>query len=245
MSTSERYSRQIMLPEVGEEGQQKLLEAHVGIIGLGGLGAPVAMYLAAAGVGKLTLVDFDVVDLSNLQRQIIHFNADIGKLKVTSAAEKIQQINPEIEVVCRGEALEREEMTALVKDADVMLDCTDNFASRFELNAITVAARKPLVSAGVIRLEGQVCVFDHRHGETPCYQCLYQPIAEGEGETCSRIGVLSSAPGVIGSLQATETLKLLLGLPTLNGELMLLDLKTMEWQKIRIPKNPNCTVCSG
>lgn len=244
MSKQERYSRQIMLPEVGEDGQQAIIDAHVVVIGLGGLGSPVALYLAAAGVGKLTLVDFDIVDLSNLQRQIAHFTADIGSLKVESAANKLRQINPEIEINTLGHALDEEELDALVATADVVMDCTDNFASRFEMNIAAVKHRTPLVSAGVIKLEGQVCVFDHRQDDSPCYQCLYPPVQEGEGETCQRMGVLAAAPGVIGSLQAMEALKLLVGQPTLVGQLMLLDLKTMNWQKIGIPKNPECSVCA-
>lgn len=241
----ERYSRQILLRDVGEAGQEKLLAARVLVIGMGGLGAPVASYLAAAGIGELVLSDFDMVDLSNLQRQIIHGTADIGKFKVESARESIQQLNPDIEVITLPRALEGDELVAEVTQADVVVDCSDNFSTRFELNRVCHDTRTPLVSGGVIQMEGQVSVFDARDPGSPCYQCLYKPVAEGEGETCSRIGVLAPAPGIIGSIQAVEVLKLLLGLPTLTGKLLLMDARSMEWRVITLPKDPNCPVCHG
>ncbi len=238
-----RYSRQIQLTEIGVEGQQRLLQSKVLIIGLGGLGSPVAAYLAAAGIGQLTLVDFDVVDLSNLQRQILHGSADIDKPKVESAAQSLRLINPDIKLELLNYALDSEALITAVSNADAVVDCSDNFATRFELNEACVKTKTPLISGGVIQFEGQVSVFDSRHGDSPCYQCLYKPVEEGEGEACSQIGVLASAPGIIGSIQATETLKLLLGLPTLTGRLLLMDAKSMEWRVIQLPKDPHCPIC--
>lgn len=240
-----RYSRQIMLSDIGHEGQQRLLQSNVLIIGMGGLGSPVAAYLAAAGIGHLTLVDFDVVDLSNLQRQILHGTPDINKSKVESAVESLRVINPDIELEPINYALEGQTLTDAVTRADAVVDCCDNFATRFELNEACVKTKTPLVSGGVIQFEGQVSVFDARQEDSPCYQCLYKPVQEGEGETCSQIGVLASAPGIIGSIQATETLKLLLGLPTLTGKLLLMDAKSMEWRVIKLPSDPNCPVCGS
>ncbi len=240
----ERYSRQMLLQNIGEAGQEKLLAARVLIIGMGGLGAPVAQYLAAAGIGQLVLSDFDVVDLSNLQRQVIHETDDIGKFKVTSAAESIARLNPDVAVTALARALEGEELRDQVAQADVVVDCSDNFSTRFELNRVCVEQRTPLVSGGVIQFEGQVSVFDSRDDASPCYQCLYKPVAEGEGETCARIGVLAPAPGVIGSIQASEAIKLLLGLPTLTGKLLLADLLNMEWRVIGLPKDPKCPICN-
>lgn len=239
-----RYSRQILLPQVGYEGQERLGQSHALIIGLGGLGSPVALYLAAAGVGRLTLVDFDRVDLSNLQRQVIHRTDRIGRPKVTSAAESIAGINPLVQVTCIDQALTGDALARAMGDVDVVLDCSDNFATRFAVNRACVATGTPLVSAAVIRLEGQLSVFEPRVADSPCYHCLY---GEGEetAETCSRNGVLASLPGVMGTLQATEALKLLLGLPTVRGRLLLLDALAMEWRSIRVKKDPDCTVCGG
>lgn len=237
-----RYSRQILLPQVGYEGQERLGQSHALIIGLGGLGSPVALYLAAAGVGRLTLVDFDRVDLSNLQRQIIHRTDRIGRPKVTSAEESIAGINPLVRVTCIDQALTGDALAQAMADVDVVLDCSDNFATRFAVNRACVATGTPLVSAAVIRLEGQLSVFEPRVADSPCYHCLY---GEGEetAETCSRNGVLASLPGVMGTLQATEALKLLLGLPTVRGRLLLLDALAMEWRSIRVRKDPGCAVC--
>jgi len=240
---AKRYSRQIQLSEVGIDGQQRLLRSSVLIIGMGGLGSPVAAYLVAAGIGQLTLVDFDVVDLSNLQRQILHGTADIDKPKVESAAQSLRLINPDIKLNRVNQALDGQALIDAVTKADAVVDCCDNFATRFELNEACVKTKTPLISGGVIQFEGQVSVFDARRADSPCYQCLYKPVEEGEGETCSEIGVLASAPGIIGSIQATETLKLLLGLPTLTGQLLLMDAKSMEWRVIQLPKDPNCPIC--
>ncbi len=240
-----RYGRHLQLEGFGEKAQSALLASHACVIGVGGLGAPVALYLAAAGTGKITLVDFDVVDLSNLQRQVIHFTGDVGKFKVESAAEKLAQLNPDVEIVTINRALGAEELEALARDVDVFVDGSDNFATRFELNAICHRTRTPLVSGGVIRYEGQVCVFDPREPDSPCYQCLYKPVSEGEGETCARIGVLASAPGIIGAVQATEAIKLMAGLPVNAGKLLLMDARTMEWRSITLPRDPACPVCGG
>ena len=241
----ERYGRHLQLEAFGEPAQQSLLKSHAVIIGLGGLGSAVAYYLAAAGVGKITLVDFDVVELSNLQRQIIHFSADIGQFKVDSAAARLQALNPGIELIPVRQALNKEELQSLAKATDVFIDCSDNFSTRFELNQVCVASKTPLVSGSVIRYEGQVCVFDSRDSLSPCYQCLYQPVNEGEGETCSQTGVLASAPGMIGTIQATEAIKILAKLPVIAGKLLLMDAKTMEWRSISVPKDPACLVCNS
>lgn len=240
---SERYSRQISLSGIGPAGQQRLLQARVLVIGLGGLGSPVALYLAAAGIGQLELVDYDIVDNSNLQRQIIHRSNTVGRFKVDSAKEQLLELNPDIQVAVRTQALEGQALQSAVDAADVVVECTDNLASRFEVNAACVKAATPLVSGGVMQFEGQVTVFDVRDPGSPCLQCLHAPVQEGEGETCSRVGVLAAAPGVIGSLQAVEALKVLLNLPTLTGTLLLVDLLHNDYHKIKIPRNPRCPVC--
>lgn len=240
----ERYSRQIRLPEVGETGQKTLQSSRVLVIGAGGLGSPVAAYLAAAGVAAIHLVDYDVVDQSNLQRQILHGVDDVGRLKVDSAADTLRRLNPELELTLSAHALEGDELAEAVAVADVVVECTDNLESRFSLNRQCFVVKTPLVSGGVIQFEGQVSVFDPRDPGSPCYECLYQPIEEGQGETCEGLGVLAPAPGVIGSIQATEALMLLLGLPTLVGQLLLVDLKQMDFRKIRLPKREGCLVCS-
>lgn len=237
-----RYSRQIMLPQVEVVGQQRLMDAHALIIGAGGLGAPTALYLAAAGVGTVTIADPDTVELSNLQRQIIHHTADIGRLKVASAAEKLAAINPEVKVRALTTRMEGEALDAAVREATIVLDGTDNFATRFAVNAACVRHGKPLVSAAVIRFEGQITVFEPSEPDSPCYRCLYR---EGEelGERCSQTGVLASLPGVMGTLQATEALKTIIGLPNLRGRLMVLDAMAMEWRTMKLRKDPGCPVC--
>ncbi|MFP4080412.1 MAG: HesA/MoeB/ThiF family protein [Ectothiorhodospira sp.] len=242
-----RYSRQILLPQVGVEGQRRLEASRVLIIGLGGLGSPAALYLAAAGVGHLTLVDFDRVDLSNLQRQILHTTDRIGQPKVASARRAIEAVNPHVAVETREGTLEGAALEAAMRGADLVLDCSDNFDTRFAINRASVATGTPLVSAAVIRMEGQLTVFEPGGTDSPCYHCLYGE-AEGEGETeetCTDSGVLASLPGVLGSLQATEALKALLGLPTLRGRLLLLDALAMEWRTIRIRRDPACPVCGA
>lgn len=237
-----RYSRQIMLPSVDAAGQQRLLEARVLIIGAGGLGSPVAMYLAAGGVGHLGIVDFDHVDLSNLQRQIIHGSEDIGRLKVESAAARIRSLNPDVRVTTFPRALEGEELLEAVAWADVVVECSDNFSTRFAVNAACARQRTPLVSGAVIRMEGQVTTFGHQ-GEGPCYRCLYRDEAEPE-ETCTQSGVLAPVPGIVGSIQAAEAMKLILGLETLQGRLLLIDALSMEFRSLSLRKDPACPVCS-
>jgi len=237
-----RYSRQIMLPSIGVEGQQRLLDSHVLIVGLGGLGAPVAMYLAAAGVGRLTLADFDKVDLTNLQRQIIHGTEDIGQAKVVSAKQSLEEINPEVEIECLDTLLDERILEEQVEKADAVVDCTDNFLTRFAINAASVATGTPLVSGAAIRLEGQVTVFSGRKGG-PCYQCL-SPADGHADETCSENGVLAPVVGVIGSIQATETLKVLTGAgESLTGRLLLFDALHMEWRSLKLSSDPGCPVC--
>ncbi len=236
-----RYSRQIMLPNVDVAGQQRLLDSRVLIIGAGGLGSPVAMYLAAAGVGQLVLVDFDEVDLSNLQRQILHGSHDLGRPKVESARDTLAVINPEVSVTAINKKLEGEALLAEVEKADVVVDASDNFSTRFAVNDACVAAKKPLVSGAAIRMEGQVSVFHNEHPDSPCYRCLYRD--EGElSQTCSENGVLAPVVGIIGTIQATEVLKVLLGIgDTLGGRLLLLDALTMEWRSMKLRKDPGCS----
>ena len=239
-----RYSRQILLPQFGIEGQQQLLDAHVLIIGLGGLGSPVAMYLAAAGVGQLTLADHDVVDLSNLQRQIVHRTHNIGQAKVDSAKENLLQINPDIKINCVQQKLAEAEMDALVQQVDVVVDATDNFPSRFAINKICFKNKKPLVSGAAIRMEGQVSIFDMRDSDSPCYHCLYDE--EGTiAETCSENGVMSPMVGIIGSIQALETIKLISNTgESLTGKLLITDGMHQEWRSMKLRKDPDCPVCS-
>lgn len=240
-----RYSRQIMLPQVDAAGQQKLLDSRVLVIGMGGLGSPVGMYLAAAGVGTLILVDFDQVDHSNLQRQIAHATPDVGRPKVESARDSLQALNPDVNVITINRKLEGAELEEQLSLADVVVDASDNFATRFQLNDACVKARVPLVSGAAIRMEGQVTVFHNELDGSPCYRCLYKD--EGElDQTCSTNGVLAPVVGIIGTVQATEVLKILLGIgETLGGRLMLLDALAMEWRSLKLRKDPQCPVCSG
>jgi len=237
-----RYSRQIMLPQIDIKGQEKLLSSHVLIIGLGGLGSPVALYLAAAGVGHLTLVDHDQVDLSNLQRQVIHTSADIGRDKVESARDHILAINPDCQVNCIPAQLSGDTLLEQVYSADIAIECSDNFSSRFALNEACVKTGTPLVSGAVIRMEGQLGVFDARDQSAPCYACLYRE--EGEDENrCSETGVLAPVAGLIGSLQATESLKLLLDIQVDTGRLLLIDAERMQFRSMKLKKDPDCPVC--
>ena len=237
-----RYSRQIMLPQVDIEGQQKLIDSTALIIGMGGLGSPSALYLAAAGVGHLIIADFDQVELSNLQRQIIHHTGDIGKDKVDSAKEKLLAINPNIQVDV-AKQLSDDNLGSLINQADVILDGTDNFKSRFAINKASVENKKPLVSAAVIRFEGQLCVFKGYESDQPCYQCLYSE--EGSGrENCVENGVLAPVAGLLGSLQALQAIKVILSLgEQLNGELMLIDALNLSFRKVKIGKDSKCPIC--
>ena len=239
-----RYSRQILLPELDIAGQEKLHQSRALIVGLGGLGSAAAMYLAAAGVGRLTLVDFDRVDLSNLQRQIVHRTADSGRLKVESARDTLLALNPLVEVTAIAKALDAAELLEQVQQADVVVDASDNLPTRLALNAACVQAGVPLVSGAAIRLEGQLLVW-RPGGEGACYRCLYRD-AEAAAETCAQTGVLAPVVGVIGSLQAVEALKVLTGIgETLDGRLLLLDAARMEWRTLKARRDPNCPVCGS
>ncbi len=240
-----RYSRQLSLSQIDFAGQQKLLDSHVVVIGLGGLGSPVAMYLASAGVGSLTLVDDDTVEISNLQRQIIHGEQDVGRLKVESAAASIAAINSQCQLTSVSKRLDGEALYDLVEQADVVVDCTDNFTSRFLLNDVTQQLKVPLVSGAAIRMEGQVSVYNPRVPESPCYQCVYQNNGE-LGLSCSETGVLAPLLGIIGSIQAVETIKLIVETgETLSGRLLILDATTMSWREMRLRQNPDCPICSN
>jgi molybdopterin/thiamine biosynthesis adenylyltransferase len=240
-----RYSRQIMLPGVDIEGQQSLLNASVLIIGMGGLGSPVAMYLAAAGVGHLILVDDDEVELSNLQRQIVHQQHNIGQAKVVSASQTLLGLNPDVRLTLIQQRVDRELLDHLLTDTiNVVVDASDNFSTRFLINRACVKYKVPLVSGAAIRLEGQVAVFDARRDHSPCYQCLYRA-GEDEQMSCARNGVLAPVVGVIGTMQALETIKLLTGLgEDLCGKLLLFDASRSHWRELRLPRDPACEVCS-
>lgn len=240
-----RYSRQIMLPDLDIAGQEKLLAARVLLIGMGGLGSPVALYLAAAGVGHLVLADFDAVDLSNLQRQVAHHTDDIGRLKVDSAKDSIAAINPGVAVTTLACRLDGEALARQVAQADVVVDCSDNFSTRFLLNECCVEQRTPLVSGAAIRLEGQVTVFDSRRADSPCYRCLY-PDGDDAQLTCSESGVIAPLVGMIGTTQALETIKLITGFgTTLVGRLLMLDAKHSDWRTLRLRRDPACPTCGG
>lgn len=241
-----RYSRHILLDEIGIEGQQRLLDAHALVIGAGGLGSPVALYLASAGVGRITLVDHDSVDLTNLQRQVLHTTARVGQPKAASGKEALAAINPDVEVVARCERADEQTLAALVASASVVLDCTDNFSTRHAINRACVAAGVPLVSGAAIRMDGQIAVFDARSGQTACYACLFPPDQQFEEVQCSTMGVFAPLVGIIGTMQAAEALKLLAGIgESLANRLLLLDARTMEWTSIRTAKSPDCPVCAA
>jgi adenylyltransferase/sulfurtransferase len=240
-----RYSRQIMLPQIGYEGQLALGRRRVLLIGVGGLGSPVAMYLAAAGVGELVLSDHDRVDLANLQRQVIFDSQDVGQLKVEAARAALARLNPDVTVTALPRRLDQDELTQRARKADVVIDASDNFATRFAVNLACVRAGTPLVSGAVIRLEGQVAVFDTRQPDAPCYRCLYEDIRE-EAERCAETGILGPVAGIIACVQATEAVKLLLGFgETLAGRLLLLDAALMQWRSIRVHRDPACPVCAS
>ncbi len=239
-----RYSRHILLDEVGIEGQEKLLAAHALVIGAGGLGSPVALYLASAGVGRITLVDHDHVDLTNLQRQVMHTTARVGQPKAVSGKTALGEINPDVKVVALCERASEETLAALVASATVVLDCTDNFATRHAINRACVNARVPLVSGAAIRMDGQVAVFDARSGSAPCYACLFPPDQQFEEVQCSTMGVFAPLVGIIGTVQAAEALKVIMGIgETLAHRLLLLDARSMEWTAIRTQRSSDCAVC--
>ncbi len=240
-----RYSRQIMLPKFDIAGQLALKNASVLIIGMGGLGSPVAMYLAAAGLGRLIVVDDDYVDVSNLQRQILHGEDSLGKMKVDSAVARLSNINPHIELVSISGRLDAQALRAEVKDVDLVLDCSDSFTTRFAVNEACVKEAKPLVSGAAIRMEGQVSVFDMRDTQAPCYQCLY-PDGDDEQLTCSTSGVMAPLVGIIGSMQAMEAIKVLSDYGrSLKGRLLMLDASSMAWRTLKLKKDPSCPCCGS
>ena len=240
-----RYSRQIMLPQVDIEGQQKLLAANILIVGAGGLGCPASLYLAAAGVGNIAIYDNDVVDLSNLQRQITHYTTDIGTDKVISTHQTLNKLNPDIKIKAVKQKLAGEQLELEVMLADVVLDCSDNFSTRFAINNACVQHQTPLVSGAAIRFEGQVTVFTPGKNNSPCYNCLYNSDGE-ELQNCTTNGVIAPVTGIVGSIQALEAMKLIMGIGTaLTGRLLLLDGLTMEWNTMKLRKNPNCPTCSN
>ena len=238
-----RYSKQIMLPQIDIEGQQKINDSKMLIIGVGGLGSPTALYLAATGVGHIVIADFDQVELSNLQRQIIHSTSDIGDDKVNSAKAKLLELNPNIIVTVANEIMHSDNLASLIKDVDIVLDGTDNFESRFEINKACVECHKPLISAAVIRFEGQISVFKGYEVDQPCYQCLYSEQGNGR-ESCVENGVLAPVAGLVGTIQALQAIKVLLGLgDQLCGELLLIDGLDLSFRKVKIVKDSECPIC--
>jgi len=241
-----RYSRHILLDELGVDAQARFAAAHALVVGAGGLGNPAAQFLASAGVGTITLVDADVVDLTNLQRQILFAMEDVGMPKVEAAARRVAAINPEIRVVRMAQRVGDTELAALVAAADVVLDCTDNFATRHAINRACVAARKPLVSGAAIRFDGQLAVYDTRDAASPCYHCLFGESDDLEETRCATMGVFAPLVGIVGATQAAEALKLLAGIGrSLAGRLLLIDALAMEWREVRVPRDPACPVCAG
>jgi adenylyltransferase/sulfurtransferase len=239
-----RYSRHILLPQLGIEGQEKLLAARALVVGAGGLGSPVAMYLASAGIGTLVLCDGDTVDLTNLQRQILHHTASVTQPKALSGRNTLSLINPEVNVIPLEMRLEGPALEAQVAAADVVLDCSDNFETRHAINRACVKHRKPLVSGAAIRFDGQVSVFDLREPTSPCYNCLFPEDLEAEEVRCAVMGVFAPLTGIIGTTQAAEALKLVAGCgASLSGRLLLLDSLAMEWRSIQLGKDPRCAVC--
>ena len=239
-----RYSRHILLDELGVDAQARFAAAHALVVGAGGLGNPAAQFLASAGVGTITLVDADNVDLTNLQRQILFAMEDVGTPKVEAAARRVAAINPEIRVVRVAQRVGGTELAVLVAAADVVLDCTDNFATRHAINRACVAARKPLVSGAAIRFDGQLAVYDTRDATSPCYHCLFGEGEEIEETRCATMGVFAPLVGIVGATQAAEALKLVAGVgESLAGRLLLLDSLAMSWHEVRVPRDPACPVC--
>lgn len=238
-----RYSRHILLPEIDIEGQQRLLAARVLVVGAGGLGAPALLYLASAGVGQLTLVDDDTVELTNLQRQVIHDMQTLGQPKVASAAARLAAINPDVQLRPLNERLAGDRLAAEVAAHDLVLDCSDNFATRHAINRACVAARVPLVSGAAVRFSGQLAVYDVRDEASPCYHCLFPEEGEASDGPCATFGVLAPLVGVIGSLQAVEAVKLLAGLRPALGQLTLYEALDGSFRQLRVPRDPDCPVC--
>jgi molybdopterin/thiamine biosynthesis adenylyltransferase len=240
-----RYSRHILLDDIGIEGQESILATHALVIGAGGLGSPVSMYLAAAGVGTITVTDHDTVDLTNLQRQIAHRTDAVGTPKVESLKRTLEDLNPLVQVNALPIRADAESLDALVQQADVVLDCCDNFKTRHAVNAACVKHGKPLVSGAAIQFDGQISVYDTRLHDAPCYACTFPPEATFEEVRCSTMGVFAPLVGIIGAMQAAEALKLVVGIGRgLNGRLLMLDGRAMEWNEIRMPRNPSCPVCN-
>ena len=240
-----RYSRHILLDELGIEGQRRLMAAHALVIGAGGLGSPVALYLGTAGVGRITLVDHDVVELTNLQRQIAHDLSRLGVAKAASARQSIQAINPDVQVNAVVQRADAALLDTLVAQADVVLDCSDNFATRQAINAVCVAHAKPLVAGAAIGFDAQLSVYDTRTPHAPCYACVFPPEATVEETACATMGVFAPLVGIVGSLQAAEALKLLAGIgSSLAGRLLMLDARTMEWTQIGVQRSAQCRVCA-
>ena len=240
-----RYSRHILLPKIGYEGQEKLTKSHVLIVGAGGLGSPAALYCAASGVGKLTICDFDIVDLTNLQRQIIHTTQSVGINKAVSAQQTIYEINPEVIVQTIQQKSSEAEFKVLAEQVDVVIDCSDNFATRYALNRVCLQLKIPLISGAAIGFEGQISVFDFRHENSPCYHCLFPDNGEESDLRCTTNGVFAPLVGMIGTTQAAEALKLMMNIgESLQGRLLLLDALAMEWRSIKLARDPKCAVCS-
>jgi len=243
LTPDNRYSRHISLEQIGESGQQRLHEAHALIIGLGGLGSPAALYLAAAGIGRLSFSDFDTVEVSNLQRQVAHTTQRVGQLKTDSARMACLDINPNCRIDTLSHEMDDDDFASLMPDCTVVLDCTDNFPTRFAINAACVKHKVPLVSGAAIRFDGQISVYDSRQPDSPCYQCLYGH-ADATVDTCAQAGILGPVVGMVGCIQAIEAIKLICGIgDSLAGRLVLFDGLTMEWNEIRLARNPDCTLC--
>ncbi len=241
-----RYSRHLLLNEFGEEAQERLLGAHALVVGAGGLGSAALLYLASSGMGRITVCDGDRVDLTNLQRQVVHRQDSIGKPKATSAAATLAGINPEIHVEALQERAGPERLAALVRAADVVLDCSDNFSTRHALNRACVAARKPLVSGAGIRFDGQIAVFDLRRDDAPCYHCLFAEDPRAEEERCATLGVFAPLVGVIGTMQALEAIKIVAGIgESLAGRLLLFDALGSRWHEVRLARDPHCRICGA
>jgi molybdopterin/thiamine biosynthesis adenylyltransferase len=240
-----RYSRHLLLNEFGEEAQERLLASHALVIGAGGLGSTALLYLASSGVGRITVCDGDRVDVTNLQRQVIHRLDSVGRPKVASAASTLAALNPDIRVEALEERADAERLHALARTADVVLDCSDNFATRHAINRACVAHRKPLVSGAGIRFDGQITVFDLRHDDAPCYHCLFAEDARSPEERCATLGVFAPLVGILGTFQAMEAIKLLTGIgETLHGRLLLFDALSSGWHEVRLSRDPNCRVCA-
>lgn len=239
-----RYSRHVLLDGIGIEGQETLLASHALVIGAGGLGSPAVMYLAACGVGTLTVVDHDTVDLTNLQRQIMHTTDRVGWAKVDSAEAAVAALNPDVRLVALAQRAQGQTLIDLIAAADVVLDCSDNFTTRHAVNRECVKAKKPLISGAAIRWDGQITVVDPRDAQGPCWACLFPPDQQLDEARCATMGVFAPLVGIVGAAQAAEAIKCLCGLPSLSGRLLLLDGRALRWTELKIPQNPDCPVCS-